>query len=126
MSMIDSEPPASSLDIHLKIHQDSSREEDDFAIAQVAQASCTMPRHSSGPDNDGTNACAFLCVQLHKVHEEDSVCRLQQYMVGSLRYCRENDSVINPHKDMEAYKIMRNCDSMIEEYDNTSNSDLQI
>ena len=41
--------------------------------------------------------------------------------------------VINPHSDMgrfydvmEAYKSKTNCDSMIEGYDNTNNSDLQI
>ena len=91
-----------------------------------------MPRHTSGPDNDGTNACAFLCVQLahqlHKVHEKSQggdsnsiwleVCDIaEKVIVGYPR-------LINPHRDigrfydvMEAYKIMRNCDFMIEKYE---------
>ena len=100
-----------------------------------------MPHHSSGPDNDGSNACAYLCVQLahqlHKVHEKIQGGDPNNIwlVVGDIaeRVIAGYPCVIKPQRDMgrfndvmEAYKIMRNCDSMIEEYENTNNSDLQI
>lgn len=70
MPLINDEPSVSSFDIHLKVHQDSSMEEHDLSLAQLAQLTGTIPCNVSCPDNDGTNACVFLSVQLaHEIHK---------------------------------------------------------
>lgn len=59
----------SSLDIYLEVHQDSSMEKRDLLLAQLVHLTGTIPQESR-PNSDGTNAGAFLSIQLaHEIHK---------------------------------------------------------
>ncbi|CAH3190164.1 unnamed protein product, partial [Porites evermanni] len=130
VQMINQVPSESSMDIHLKVSQASSLEAFDCNVAKIAANDANFPKLSH-PDNDGSNACAFLSVQIadkiHCLHQDQKgrksgvwqcICDVAE------RVITESPRLINPHRKVEefydaqsAYKLIKNIGVPIEEYE---------
>ena len=130
VQMINQVPSESSMDIHLKVSQASSLEAFDCNVAKIAANDANFPQLSH-PDNDGSNACAFLSVQIadkiHCLHQDQKgrnsgvwqcICDVAE------RVITESTRLINPHKKVEefydaqsAYKLIKNIGVPIDEYE---------
>ena len=131
MTMLDYEPSVSSVDIPLKLHQDSSMDRQSELVAQLADVTGIIPHNVARPANDGTNACAFLSVkmadEIHKLTEKYgansngvwlNVCKVAERVIS------EFPCLINPHRDigelydvLSAYQIIRDNNCGIGEYE---------
>lgn len=130
VQMINQVPSESSMDIHLKVSQASSLEAFDCNVAKIAANDANFPKLSH-PDNDGSNACAFLSVQIadkiHCLHQDQKgrnsgvwqcICDVAE------RVITESPCLINPHRKVEefydaqsAYKLIKNIGVPIDEYE---------
>ncbi|CAH3176865.1 unnamed protein product [Porites lobata] len=122
VQMINQVPSESSMDIHLKAF--------DCNVAKIAANDANFPKLSH-PDNDGSNACAFLRVQIadkiHCLHQDQKrrnsgvwqcICDVAE------RVITESPRLINPHRKVEefydaqsAYKLIKNIGVPIDEYE---------
>ena len=127
--MIDQLPTVSSIDIHLQVSQASSLECFDSNVAHIVAKDGNCAELSQ-PDNNGSNACAFLSVQIaheiHRLHQEEkgssnrvwqSICNVAERVILEL------PRVINPHRKVEefydvqaAFTLIRNIGAPIDEY----------
>ena len=66
VAMTGQEPAASSIQIHLMNSQSTSLEEFDHKVAEMVYKNGEFAAKNAlpQPDNDGTNACAFLSVKI--------------------------------------------------------------
>ena len=107
--MISQVPSASSMDTHLKVSQASALEVFDCNVAQLAANDSNFPEFSY-PDNDGSNACAFLSVQIadktHCLYQDEKgrksgvwqcICDVAE------RVITEFPRLIKPHRKLEEF-----------------------
>lgn len=130
--MIGKEPTASSVQIHLKNSQSTSLEEFDREVARVVAKNGEFDAENalSQPDNDGTNACAFLSIkianEIYRLFQEGR-CDDKQFVEN---VCAETERIIidlpfaiNPYRNIEefydvqsAYVLLRSIGA-VDKYD---------
>ncbi|KAM7449287.1 hypothetical protein ABFA07_002841 [Porites harrisoni] len=103
------DPAASALNIHLKVSQATYLEQYDKKIADIVARGGKVP-YDVPPDNDGSNACAFLSVKIaHEIYQLrkeayrgnknlwQSICHTAEKVV------EEFPCLVNPYRNSEEY-----------------------
>ena len=132
VAMIGQEPAASSIQIHLKNSQSTSLAEFDHKVAEMVYKNGDFAAQNAfpQPDNDGTNACAFLSIkianEIYGLYQEGR-CDNKQFVEN---ICEETERIItnfpfliNPYRNIEefydvqsAYALLRSMIA-VDEYD---------